>query len=170
MTTGDGTAGHPLPSRRGRLFWAALVVGWGIMGYGFAGILANTRDTRPSDLARWFLGSALVHDALIAPSACLAGVAIARLVPGRWRGLVSGALVVTGVVTIFSIPLVRRYGVRPDNPTVIFRDYGPALLVVLAAVWVATGLLALLILRRPTGGHPSAERERQRSPRAHRRA
>jgi hypothetical protein len=133
----------------GRPFWVSLAAGWLLMAYGLAGAWANARDTDPVDLARWFLGSAVAHDALLAPATCLVGVAVARLVPGRLRAPIQAGLIVSGVVVLFAFPLVRRYGLRPDNPTVLFRDYGSSLLVVLAGVVLATAALtAVTALRR----------------------
>ena len=123
------------------------------MAFGIAGALVNARETQPVDLAGWFFGAAVGHDAVLAPAACLIGVALTRLVPGRLRAPIQAGLIVSGIVVLFSVPLVRRYGVRPDNPTVLFRDYGPALLVVLAGVWVSTAVLvALAARRRPNRG------------------
>ncbi len=145
--TGPGHPGGDEPVR-GRMFWAALIVGWAVIGYGIAGGLDNARDTQPTEILRWFLGGAVVHDGLLAPAVLLAGSAVARLLPASIRGAVQGGLIVSAVVALFSLPLVRRYGVRPDNPTVVFRDYGPALLAVLAAVWVVTGVAAVVSFRR----------------------
>jgi hypothetical protein len=142
---------------QGRLFWAGLVAGGAVMAFGIAGALVSARETRPIDLARWFFGAAVAHDAILAPAAGLIGVALTRLVPGRFRAPVQGGVIVTGVVVLFSVPLVRRDGVRPDNPTVLFRDYGAALLVVLGGVWVVTAaLVALSCSRRRARGEASA--------------
>jgi hypothetical protein len=127
----------------GRLFWAALAAGWALMAYGMAGAVANTRDTDPANLARWFLGAAVAHDAVLAPATCLAGAVLSRLVPARFRAPVQAGLIVAGVVTLFAFPLVRAYGLRPDNPTVVFRHYGPSLALVLAGVGLVTAGLAV---------------------------
>jgi hypothetical protein len=142
--------GHPGADEtaRGGLFWAALIVGWAAIAYGIAGGLDNARDTHPTEIVRWFLGAAVIHDGLIAPAVLLVGFAVGRLLPGPIRGPVQGGLIATAVLMLFALPLVRGYGVRPDNPTVVFRDYGPALLAVLAAVWVVTTAVAVLSYHR----------------------
>jgi hypothetical protein len=142
-----GAGGHS-QTVRGRIFWTALVAGWAVMAYGIIGALANSRDTHPSDLARWFLGAAVAHDGVLAPAVLLIGTALGRLLPGRLRAPVQGGLVVTGVVALFAFPLVRGYGVRPDNPTVVFRNYVPSLLVVLAMISLVTAALAVRAGRR----------------------
>ncbi len=149
-----GPADHQ-ETGRGPLFWTALVAGWAVMAFGIVGVMTNTRDTRPADLARWFLGAAVVHDGVLAPAVLLAGAAFGRVLRGRVRAPVQAGLIVMGVVTLFALPLVRGYGVRPDNPTVLFRNYTPSLLVVLAAVSIATAALAVRARRRPPTRGPS---------------
>lgn len=142
-----GAGGHS-ETTRGRIFWAALVTGWAVMAYGIIGALSNTRDTRPSDLARWFFGAAIAHDGVLAPVVLLIGTALGRLLPGRLRPPVQGGLIVMGVVALFAFPLVRGYGVRPDNATVVFRNYAPALLVVVAIISLVTAGLTVRAGRR----------------------
>lgn len=144
MTDGGGQS----ETARGRLFWAALVAGWAVMAYGIIGALANSRDTHPSDLARWFLGAAVAHDGVLAPAVLLLGTALGRLLPARLRAPVQGGLIVMGVVVLFAVPLVRGYGVRPDNPTVVFRNYAPSLFVVLAIISLVTAGLTVRAGRR----------------------
>ncbi|MGH9036568.1 MAG: hypothetical protein ACRD0O_12470 [Acidimicrobiia bacterium] len=142
-----GAGGHS-ETTRGRIFWAALVTGWAVMAYGVIGALSNTRDTRPSDLARWFFGAAVAHDAVLAPVVLLIGTALGKLLPGRLQPPVQGGLIVMGVIALFAFPLVQGYGVRPDNPTVVFRNYAPALLVVLAIISLVTAGLTVRAGRR----------------------
>jgi hypothetical protein len=119
------------------------VAGWGIIMYGVIGLLDNAGDTRPSDLVRWFVGGAIVHDGFAAPLVCGAGLLLARLVPARARGPVQGGLLVSTVVVLFAWPFLRGYGLRPDNPSALPNNYGAGLLVVLAAIWLVCGALVL---------------------------
>jgi hypothetical protein len=136
------------PERRGFWFWAGLVVGWTTMGFGLAGLLGDAADTHPEDLARWFLGGAVAHDALAAPVVCGAGWLLARAVPRTVRGPVAAGLVVTGAVTLYAWPFLRGYGLRPDNPSALPLDYAAGLATVLVAVWLVCGGLALRSWRR----------------------
>lgn len=140
------------PERRRFGFWAGLVVGWAAMGFGLAGLLGEAADTRPGDLARWFLGGAVAHDALVAPVVCGTGWLLARTVPRAVRSPVAGGLVVTGAVVLFAWPFLRGYGLRPDNPSALPLDYAAGLVTVLAAVWMVCGALALRCWHR---AHPS---------------
>ena len=130
--------------RAGPLFWISAVAGWAVIGWGLRGIFQHSLDTRPANLARFVVGGALLHDLVVAPLVILAGVAVARAVPRRARAVVQGALVVTGVLALFSYPLVRAYGLAANNPTSLPHNYGLNLLIVLGVVWaVAAGAIVL---------------------------
>jgi hypothetical protein len=47
-------------------------------------------------------------------------------------------LVLFGVLFLVSIPMLGRFGLRPDNPTLLPRDYGVGLILSLATVWLLT--------------------------------
>jgi hypothetical protein len=52
--------------------------------------------------------------------------------------------VVSGIVALFSWPLVRAYGLAANNPTSLPHNYALGLLVVLGVVWaVAAGAILL---------------------------
>ena len=120
-------------------------MGWGVIAFGVRGIFQHSLDTRPADLARFVVGGALLHDLVLAPLVIVAGVAVARTVRGRARPAVQAALAVTGIVTLFSYPLVRAYGLAANNPTSLPHNYGQNLLVVLGVVWAVA---AVAVVRR----------------------
>lgn len=125
-------------------FWLSAAAGWVVIGIGLRGIFQHSLDTRPANLAKFVVGGALLHDLLIAPLVLLAAVALARRVPDRARATVTAALVVTGVVALFSYPLVRAYGLAANNPTSLPHNYTVNLMVVLGIVWaVAAGVLVV---------------------------
>jgi hypothetical protein len=135
------------PRPAGPRFWITAAVGWAVIVWGLIGILSNSLDTRPANLARFVVGGALLHDLLVAPLAVLAGVLVARAVRGRARGPVQAALVVSAIVALFSWPLVRAYGLAANNPTSLPHNYGRNLLVVLGAVWAVTAVVIALKYR-----------------------
>jgi hypothetical protein len=143
----------PQPShhRAGAGFWLSGVVGWAVIGVGLRGIFVNSLDTRPANLAKFVVGGALLHDLLIAPLVIVAAVVVARAVPGRARATVQAALVVTGVVALFSYPLVRAYGLAANNPTSLPHNYALNLLVVVGMVWAVAAAVLVVRLRRPAG-------------------
>ena len=126
-------------------FWAAAVVGWGLIGFGVWGVLANADDTRPLRWARWFFGSLIVHDLLFAPVIFVGGALLSRRLPGWVRGPIQAALIVGGVLTLIAVPVIRGYGMRPLNPSLQPRNYAVGLAVALGTVAAVTGLE---ILRR----------------------
>jgi hypothetical protein len=115
-------------------------MGWAVIAFGLRGIFQHSVDTRPADLARFVVGGALLHDLVVAPLVILAGVAVARLVPRRARASVQVALVASGIVALFSYPLVRGYGLAANNPTSLPHNYGKNLLIVLGVVWTAAAV------------------------------
>ncbi len=137
--------------RAGPLFWISAGAGWAVMAFGLRGIFEHSLDTRPANLARFVVGGALLHDLVVAPLVIIAGVVVARAVPRRGRAVVQAALVISGIVALFSYPLVRAYGLAANNPTSLPHNYARNLLVVLGVVWAvaATALLLRLRVKRP---------------------
>jgi hypothetical protein len=134
--------GRDHPAAAGPLFWISAAAGWVVIAVGLRGIFTNSLDTRPANLARFVVAGALLHDLLVAPVVIVLGVALARRVPARARAIVQAALAVSGIVALFSYPLVRAYGLSAHNPTSLPHDYGSNLLIVLGLVWaVAAGLV-----------------------------
>ncbi|HVL04776.1 MAG TPA: hypothetical protein VM388_02230 [Acidimicrobiales bacterium] len=136
------------PRPAGPRFWITAAAGWALIGWGVYGIVSNSLDTRPADLARFVVGGALLHDLLVAPLAIVAGVLVARAVPTPARAPVQAALAVSAIVALFAWPLVRAYGLAAGNPTSLPHNYGRNLLVVLGVVWAVAGGAVILRLKR----------------------
>jgi hypothetical protein len=149
---------EPLPQpshhRTGPAFWVSAAIGWVVIGIGLRGIFQHSLDTRPANLAKFVVGGALLHDLLIAPVVLLAAVGLARRVPARARATATAALVVTGVVALFSYPLVRAYGLAAHNPTSLPHNYALNLTIVLGLVWAVAAAVLVVRLRkgRPVTG------------------
>jgi hypothetical protein len=87
--------------------------------------------------AGWLLGGPVVHDAVIAPVSGLAGLAVARLAPPRWRLPLTVGLVVGVVLALLAVPLLwRAYGTAP-LPGLHDRDPVPRLVITFAVLAVA---------------------------------
>ena len=81
----------------------------------------------------------MLHDVVLAPLVILAVAWSARAgCPRPWRAPAVVALVVLGSVTLLAVPVLGRFGARPDNPTLLDRHY--------VAGWL--GLLALVVAGR----------------------
>jgi hypothetical protein len=92
------------------------------------------------DAVLWLAGGVVVHDAIIAPLTVALTVLATRVVPAGARVRVTVALIVLATVTVTAIPVLGRFGARPDNPTILPRNYLLGWLV-LAALVVACSLL-----------------------------
>lgn len=136
------------PSNRGHgpsgpLFWTLFAVGWAIMLFGLQGVFDQPNRTRPPNLAMWYVGSAIVHDALVAPAVVALGVAVVKLVPARARRYVQAGLIISGCVVAVALPALIGPGGPGDNPSALPRNYWPETALVLGVVWLGVGLLAL---------------------------
>jgi hypothetical protein len=130
-----------------RLLVAAGVV---LIGVGLRGS-ALAPDTAPVRVAVLLVVAALLHDLVLAPVAVAAG-AVVRHVPGRAREVLQAVGIVGASVVLVAVPVLVGAGRRADNASVLPRDYGRGLALVLLAV-VVTAVLA---------GVVSAVRERRR--------
>jgi hypothetical protein len=129
----------------GPLFWSGVAVGSVVMGVGLVAIFSKSGATRPANFAVFFIGLALVHDLMLAPATIAIATSLRSVSPRTGRGLLFGALVVSGVVVLFSTPLLFGWGAQPDNPSFLPRNYALGLALVLAVVW---GVAAVLLLGR----------------------
>jgi hypothetical protein len=145
MNPPEGLRGH---SEYGRAFWVLGGLGWGLMAVGTWGILMKARASRPPELAAWVVGAAVVHDFLVAPVVFTLGRTVARATRGLPRAAIQMGLVFTGILVLYSIPVVGGFGRLRDNPSLLPREYGAGLLFLLAAVWGVTGAATLWGWRR----------------------
>jgi hypothetical protein len=134
--------------RYGAWFWAGVAVGWAAIAFGVVSALTHRGATQPVTLAVWVVGLALVHDLLFAPLVLGAAWLLHRAVPRVALGIAMGALVVSGLVVLYSIPFVARWGAQADNPSLLPHDVGVGVVEVLALVWlVAAAMLVVRLLR-----------------------
>jgi hypothetical protein len=136
------------PARRGLLFWSSAAIGWVLIGWGIRGALIHHIDTRPPELARFFVGGALVHDLLFAPIVMAGGLLVARIVPARWRAAVQAALLVSGTFALFAYPEVRGFAHRLRNPTSLPYNYGANLVIVIAVICLLSSAVTVVHHRR----------------------
>jgi hypothetical protein len=146
----EAVTSSPWPFRIG------LALGVPLLLIGIRGVLVNERDTRPAELARWILGSALLHDAVLVPVVAVIAWALRRLLPGWSWPAVRWGLFATAVLVAVSRPFVARYGWTPANRTALDRPYGRGVAVAVAVIWVAAGTWLLvdgLVRRRGWSGN-----------------
>jgi hypothetical protein len=120
------------------------------MAFGLISLFSRAAATDPPNFAVFFVGLALIHDLVLAPVVIGVAWLLRSVTPRGIRGVLFGALAVSAVVAGFSIPFVAGWGIQPDNPSFLPRDYGLGLVVVLAWVWitaVAIGLARVWVRR-----------------------
>jgi hypothetical protein len=138
----------------GPAFWVGLVVGGAVMGYAVWGILEDRADTNPAALARWVIGADLLHDLLLAPIVTVVALALGRVLPDRARAPVTAAMALSGLVVLFSWPLLRGYGRHPLNGSALPRSYGPDVALVVGLVWLIALVAVAGRLVRDRGSEP----------------
>ena len=124
----------------GRAFWPSVVLGWGVMAIGVAEALQQPGAVRPTATAAFVIGVLLVHDLVIAPLTCLVAVGIRRGVHGPNRAIVSAAVIMSVLLTGFSIPFIAGWGRIPDNPSFLPGNYARSLGALLLATWFVAGI------------------------------
>ncbi|MDT5286437.1 MAG: hypothetical protein QOF88_1326 [Mycobacterium sp.] len=95
-------------------------------------------------IAVWAVAGAVLHDFVFAPLCVALGFTGRRLIRGRWWTPVTVAGLCTVVLGLLAIPVFAKPGLRPDNMTVLNRDYPLGLWVSLAVVWACVPLYYLV--------------------------
>ncbi len=113
------------------------------MAFGVWGVLRQASATRPVTFGIYVVGAAVVHDAVIAPVVCLIGWFVTRRTGAASRPAIRFGLILTGATVLFSIPFIAGWGRLSDNPSLLPGNYALGLMIILAGVWVATGVLLL---------------------------
>ncbi|MDQ6642171.1 MAG: hypothetical protein M3Y66_06730 [Actinomycetota bacterium] len=115
--------------------WLLCGAGFALGAYGVYLLLSLGSGNLVSTVL-WLAGAVIVHDALIGPTLIVLGAGVVMLVPHRVRAPVAAGLVVLGTVTMTAIPVLGRFGARPDNATLLDRNY-------LAGWWIFAGLVVV---------------------------
>jgi MFS family permease len=141
----------------GLRFWLCAVIGLGVVVIATVQLAGARLIGSVGSWAAYLLGGLLVHDLLLAPAVVLISIALLHLVPSRLRPAAQATLIVAGSVALVAIPVLGGWGRRPDNPTLLPRDYGLGLAIALAVI-VAAGLVgAARAARAPRA--PAAPRD-----------
>jgi hypothetical protein len=88
----------------------------------------------------WALVGIVLHDLVFAPACVALGLAAGKLIPGTWWPPIAVAALCSVVLVLLAVPVYSKPGMRPDNMTVLDRDYPLGLWLSLAAVWVCAAL------------------------------
>jgi hypothetical protein len=129
-----------------------VVGGLGVALASYGGWLALTRQDllQLVEAALWLGGGIALHDGLVAGLVIAAAVVGRRVLPEPWHAPATLALVVWGTVSVMAIPVLGRFGARPDNPTLLDRPYLAAWLS-LTALTVAAVVVSGVLRSRDAG-------------------
>lgn len=88
------------------------------------------------NLVLWLAAGVILHDGVLSIAVLLAGAAAVKVLPPVARAPVVVGSLVLGSLTLLAIPVLGRFGARPDNTTLLDRNYT-------AGWFVLTGLTLL---------------------------
>lgn len=130
--------------------WAIGGLGVALAAYGAWLALTRQDPLQLAEVVLWLGGGIALHDGVVAGLA-VAGAAVGRRVlPRPWHAPATLALVVWGTVSVMAIPVLGRFGARPDNPTLLDRPYLAAWLSLTAFTVVAV-IVSGVLRARPAG-------------------
>jgi hypothetical protein len=142
LTEAAATEPESAQTRHGPGYYAALVLGFSVIGFALDGLL-STAGAHPLAIFRLLVGLNIVNDALVLPSAAAIGLLVARFVP-RWLKLpLQAGLITSAVVSIYAYPLVASYGkTLRAGPSRLPWNYAHNLAVVLGVIWATCAVVA----------------------------
>ena len=134
------------------------LLGLAAAAYGLVLLVSNGLDDLVAAVI-WLAAGVVLHDFVLVPLTFGFCWVAMRVVPAGQRQPLAAGLLVLGSLTVLAIPVLGRFGERPDNPTLLDRDYTAGWLLVagLTLVAVLAGLVMSARTRRRTGG-PGARR------------
>lgn len=119
----------------------------GLAATAYGGLLLAERGWQNFEAAlTWLVAGVVLHDAVLAPLTVVATWTALRVAgPDRVRPWAVG-LVLLGPLTLLAVPVLGRFGARPDNPTLLDRPYWAGWIVVVGVV--GAGILIAEVARR----------------------
>jgi hypothetical protein len=124
-----------------------ILIGVGLVIGGYGAVLVW--ENPPVIIMRivvWALVGVVLHDAVFAPLCVALGFEGRRLIPGKWWAPIAVAAFCSVVLAFLAVPVYGKPGMRPDNMTVLDRNYPLGLSISLAIVWMCV-LVHLLTTR-----------------------
>jgi hypothetical protein len=136
-----------------------VAAGVALAGYGVV-LLWHAATAVLVRIVAWAVAGVALHDFVFAPLCAALGLVGRRLLPARWQSPAALAALCTVVLAVLAIPVYSKPGLRPDNPSVLDRDYPAGLWVALAVVWVCVPVYYLLMRRLPVRQDQVIDRQR----------
>ncbi|SCX38128.1 hypothetical protein SAMN03159343_0308 [Klenkia marina] len=128
--------------------WLFLVPGLAAVAVGGYGLWTYLSTTAQISWGIWFVGSALLHDLVIAPLWIGLGWVASTLLPRPARAPMVVGAAISGSVTLVALPFVLGYGGDEGDTSFLPRDYGLTLLVVVGVVLAVSAAWAALRVQR----------------------
>lgn len=116
------------------LRWGLVAAGLVSVGCG-AWLLVDLDTHALIRIAIWTATGVVAHDFVFAPISAALGYTGRRWLGRRWWPPVAVAAMCSVTLILLAVPVVDTPGAKPDNPTVLDRDYPLGLSLSLAAVW-----------------------------------
>ena len=88
-------------------YWIGLAAGVPVMAFGVGWVIGHPGKGKPLELAKWVIGADLLHDAVVAPAACLVGVLLVARLPALVRAPVRAGLFASAVILAIAYPALR---------------------------------------------------------------
>ena len=129
----------------GAVRFVLIVLGVAIGAYG-AVLLWENPPVITMRILVWALVGVVLHDAVFAPVCVALGFVGRRLIPGKWWAPIALAVFCSVVLAFLAVPVYGKPGMRPDNMTVLDRNYPLGLSISLSVVWMCV-LVYLLAAR-----------------------
>lgn len=101
-------------------------------------------------LGLWLAGGVVLHDGILAPLTVLLGLVASRVLPERSRKAVVVGFVLWGTLTVVAFAVLSGMGGKPDNATLLDRDYRLSWLIGTVALAVVVAAVSVLRARRRT--------------------
>jgi len=120
-----------------------ILLGLAVGGYGVFLLWDGNSLTIIVRILVWAAVGVVVHDFVFAPLCAAVGFTGRRLIRGRWWTPVSVAGLCTVVLLLLAVPVYAKPGARPDNLTVLDRNYPLGLWISIGVVWACVPLYGL---------------------------
>ncbi|MBT0566371.1 hypothetical protein [Williamsia sp. CHRR-6] len=92
----------------------------------------------------WFLVPPVLSDLVLMPTVAVVGWVLHRFAAPWLRTPLIVALVGSAALIAVAAPFLTRPGLRPDNPTLLDRNYPLGVAVTVAVIWASAGVWALV--------------------------
>ena len=124
-----------------------LLLGLGLLALGGIVLAQQVNPRRYVGILTWLVGALVIHDAVVAPLVffvSLVGRRLQRRVPAVVLAILSGALVVGGIVTLLVVPEILKKRIGTASSSILPSDYGTNLALFWVAIVVLTALAVLI--------------------------